>query len=31
MLTMCREFGFEITLDAASAGTAIARLAMASE
>ena len=31
MLTMCREFGFEITLDAASPGTAIARLAMASE
>ena len=31
MLTMCREFGFEITLDGASAGTAIARLAMASE
>ena len=29
MLTMCREFGFEITLDAADAGVATARLEIA--
>ena len=29
MLTMCREFGFEITLDATDAGVATARLEIA--